>query len=135
MERVRPCHPVLEPPQLQPAQKEVDKTTNVKARKKKVVTTFNEQQKEEIIEFLWQNEILYSKRLAGFKDVNKKYARRGPVVAQIMITIAQNFHSPIVTYRNKAHRFFMLVSERILHVPVRNKSFAMIVIMESRTRS
>ena len=74
--------PVLEPPQLEPAQKEVDKTTNVKAKKKNVVTTYNEQQKEEIIEFLWQNEILYSKRLAGFQDVNKKYARRGPVVAQ-----------------------------------------------------
>ena len=74
--------PVLEPPQLQPAQKEVDKTTNVKAKKKKVVTIFNKQQKEEIIEFLWQNEILYSKRLAGFQYVNKKYARRGPVVAQ-----------------------------------------------------
>ena len=73
---------MLEPPQLQPAQKEVNKTTNVKAKKKKVVTTFNEQQKEEIIEFLWQNEILYSKRPAGFQDVNKKYARRGLVVAQ-----------------------------------------------------
>ena len=66
MERVRLCH----------------KTTNVKDKKKKVVTTFNEQQKEEIIEFLWQNEILYSKRLVGFQDVNKKYARRDPVVAQ-----------------------------------------------------
>ena len=42
-----------------------------------------------------------------------KYARRGPVVAQIVITIAQNFLSPIVTYRNKSHRYFMLVSERI----------------------
>ena len=73
---------MLEPPQLESAQKEVDKTTNVKAKKKKVGTTFNKQQKEEIIEFLWQNEILYSKRLAGFQDVNKKYARRGPVVAQ-----------------------------------------------------
>ena len=66
---------MLEPPQLDPAQKEVDKTTNSKAKKKKVVTTFNEQQKEEIIEFLWQNEILYSKWLAGFKDVNKKNSR------------------------------------------------------------
>ena len=74
--------PVLEPPQPQPAQKEVDKTTNVKTKKKKVVTTFNEQQKKEIIEFLWQNEILYSKRLAGFQDINNKYTRRGPVVAQ-----------------------------------------------------
>ena len=73
---------MLEPPQLEPAQKEVDKTTTVKAKKKKVVTTFNEQQQEENIEFLWQNEILYSKRLAGFQDVNKNYARRGPVVAQ-----------------------------------------------------
>ena len=73
---------MLEPPQLEPAQKEVDKTTYVKAKKKKVDTTFNKQQKEEIIEFLWQNEILYSKRLAGFRDVHKKYARRGPVVAQ-----------------------------------------------------
>ena len=104
---------VLEPPKLEPAQKEVDKTTNVKGKKKKVVTTFNEQLKEEIIEFLWQNEILYSKRLVGFRDVNKKYTRRGPVVSQIVITIAQNFLSPIVTYCNKAHRFFMLVSERI----------------------
>ena len=104
---------MLEPHQLEPAQKEVDKTTNVKGKKKKVVTTFNEQQKEEIIEFLWQNEILYSKSLAGFKDVNKKYARRGPVVAQIVITIAQNFLSPVVTYRSKAHQIFMLVSEHI----------------------
>ena len=74
--------PVLEPPQLESAQKEVDKTTNVKAKKKKVVTTFNKQEKEEIIEFHWQNEILYNKRLAGFQVVNKKYARHGPVMAQ-----------------------------------------------------
>ena len=102
--------PVLEPPQSEPAQKEVDMTTNVKATKKKVVTTFNEQQKEEIIEFLWQNEILYSKRLAGFQDVNKKYARRGPVVVNI------DHHRskfPFTTYRSISHRFFMLVSERI----------------------
>ena len=106
--------PVLEPPQLEPAQKEVDKTTNVKAKiEKKVVTTFNKQQKEALIEFLWQNEILCSKWLAGFKDVNEIYACCGLVMAQIMITIAQNILSPIVTYRNKANWFFMLVSERI----------------------
>ena len=58
----------LPPPE--PAQEEVDKTTNVKAKKKKVVTTFNEQQKE--LELLLQNEILYIKRLASFKDVNKE---------------------------------------------------------------
>ena len=63
--------PVLDPVQLEPAKEEVDRTTNVKAKKKKVATTFNEQQKEEITEFLMQN-ILNSKRLAGFKDVNKK---------------------------------------------------------------
>ena len=44
---------------------------------------------------------------------NCKYARSGPVMAQIVITSAQNFFSPVVTYRNKAHWFFMLVSERI----------------------
>ena len=88
--------PMLEPPQLEPAQKEVDKTTNVKAKKKKAATTFSEQQKD-----------------AGFKDVNKEYALHGPVVAHIVITIALNFHSPIVTYHNKAHRFFMLVSDCI----------------------
>lgn len=51
-ERVSFAYPCARTPQLEPAQKEVDKTTNVKAKKKKVGTTFNEQQKEEIIEFL-----------------------------------------------------------------------------------
>ena len=64
--------PVLEPVDSEPAQEEVDKTTNVKPKKKKIVTAFTEQQKEEIIDSLKQNEILYSKRLADFKDVNKK---------------------------------------------------------------
>ena len=64
--------PVLEPPQLQPAQEEADKTTNVKVKKKKVVTTFKKEKKQEIIECLLLHEILYSKQIAGFKDVNKK---------------------------------------------------------------
>ena len=46
---------VLEPPQLQPAQKEVGKTTNVKAKKKKVVTTV----KVVIITNLEQNKNLH----------------------------------------------------------------------------
>jgi hypothetical protein len=41
-------------------------------KRKKTVTSFTEEQKEEIIEFLIQNQVLYSKRLAGFKDVAKK---------------------------------------------------------------
>ena len=78
--------PVLDPVQLEPAKEEVDRTTNVKAKKKKVATTFNEQQKEEITEFLMQN-IVYSKRLAGFKDVNKKEDLWAAQVAQMDTTV------------------------------------------------
>ena len=43
------------------------------ARKRnKTTTSFTEADKEDIIEFLMRNEVLYSKRLAGFKDVSKK---------------------------------------------------------------
>ena len=70
--------PVLEPVQLEPAQEEEDENTNVDSvkakRKRNVLRNFSEEQKEEIIELLMQNEILYSKRLAGFKDVIKKEA-------------------------------------------------------------
>ena len=61
--------PVLEPVDSELAQEKVDKATNVKHKKKKIITAFTEQQKEEISKFLMQNEILYSKRLAGFKGV------------------------------------------------------------------
>ena len=43
-----------------------------KAKRKKIVTAFTEEQKEGIIKFHMRNEVLYSKRLAGFKDVTKK---------------------------------------------------------------
>ena len=54
-----------------------------KVKKKKTVTAFTEEQKEKFIEFLMRNEVLYSKRLAGFNDVTQKEA------AKINTTVAQ----------------------------------------------
>ena len=65
---------------------------------------------------------------------SKMSTRNMPVAVQscsIVITIAQNFLSPIVTYRSIAHRFFMLVSERICTYQFVNKSFTMIVLIVS----
>lgn len=62
-----------EPVHPEPAAEEAEDTTPTqKAKRKKTVTAFTEKQKEEIIEFLMTNEVLYSKRLAGFKDVTQK---------------------------------------------------------------
>ena len=59
-----------------------------------------------------------------------KYARPGPLVAQIVITIAQNFLSPVVTSQQSASVLHARIRTH-LHVPVRNKSFTMIVIIVS----
>ena len=68
-----PVDPEAPPPvDLEAAHEEVDKTTYAKSKRKKVQTTFTEQQKEEIIDFLIQHEVLYSKRFSGFRDGNKK---------------------------------------------------------------
>ena len=81
----------LEPVQLEPAQEEEDESKNVDSlkakRKRNVLTNFSEEQKEEIIEFLMQNKILYSKRLAGFKDVIKKEAIWAAQAAQMGTTV------------------------------------------------
>ena len=61
------------------SQVEVYKTTDAKTKRKNVHTTFAEQQEEEIIDFLILHEVLYSKRLSGFKDVNKKKRSLGIV--------------------------------------------------------
>ena len=121
---------VLEPPQVEPAQKEVDKTTNVKAKKKKTLTTFNKQKKEEIIEFLWQNEILYSKRLEGFK----MSIWNMPVAVQSWLNRDHHRSKFPFTNRNLSQHSASVLHARIrthLHVPVRNKSFTMIVIIVS----
>ena len=122
--------PVLEPPQLEPAQKEVDKTTNVKAKKKKVVTIFDEQVKEKIMSSsgrmrsyiangLWlqrfQQEICPSRSSRGsnrdhhrskFPFTNRNLSQQSAWVLYACI-------------------------RTLLHVPVRNKSFTMIVIIVS----
>jgi len=51
---------------------EASETQGGARKRNKTTTSFIEADKEEIIEFLMRNEVLYSKRLAGFKDVSKK---------------------------------------------------------------
>ncbi|XP_061784370.1 uncharacterized protein [Nerophis lumbriciformis] len=59
------------PIQQDPSAEEADDEATPKAKRKRT-TAFSEEEKEEIIDFLLQHEVLYSKRLAGFKDVSKK---------------------------------------------------------------
>ena len=86
----------VEPVDSEPAQEEVDKTTNVKPKNKINAMAFTEQQKEEIIDFLML--LIYQSR-----------SHRGSIV----IEITQNIHSTIVTHRNRAHQSLELVAERI----------------------
>ena len=63
----------LNPEPVLPEQEEADETHFIeKAKRKKTMSCFTEQLKEEIIEFLMNNEVLYSKRLSGFKDITRK---------------------------------------------------------------
>ncbi|XP_061746235.1 uncharacterized protein LOC133544983 isoform X2 [Nerophis ophidion] len=59
------------PIQQDPSAEEADNEATPKAKRKRT-TAFSGEEKEEIIDFLLQHEVLYSKRLAGFKDVSKK---------------------------------------------------------------
>ena len=82
--------PEPEPVQPEPAPEEAEETTPTqKAKRKKTVTAFTEKQKEEIIEFLMRNEVLYSKRLAGFKDVTQKEDLWAAQAAKMNTTVAQ----------------------------------------------
>ena len=79
-------HPEPEP--VQP--EETDESyPSEKAKRKKTVTAFCEQQKEEIIEFLMRNEVLYSKRLSGFKDVTQKENLWAAQAAKMNSTVEQ----------------------------------------------
>ena len=51
---------------------EVEHETSATTKREKKTTTFSEEQKEEIIDFLIGNQVIYSKRLAGFKNVQLK---------------------------------------------------------------
>ena len=63
----------LNPEPVLPEQEEADETPFIaKAKRKKTMSCFTEQLKEEIMEFLMNNEVLYSKSLSGFKDVTRK---------------------------------------------------------------
>ncbi|OWF43285.1 hypothetical protein KP79_PYT18765 [Mizuhopecten yessoensis] len=65
--------PKSEPVQQGPAPEETDNSyPSEKAKRRKTVTAFSEQQKDEIIKFLMSNDVLYTKRLSGFKDVTHK---------------------------------------------------------------
>ena len=85
--------PEPEPVQPEPAPEEAEEaeetTPTKKAKIKKTVTAFTEKQKEEIIEFLMRNEVLYSKRLAGFKDVTQKEDLWAAQAAKMNTTVAQ----------------------------------------------
>lgn len=79
-----------EPVQQELAPEEAEETIPTqKAERKKTVTAFTEEQKEEIIEFLMRNEVLYSKRLAGFKDITQKEDLWAAQAANINTTVAQ----------------------------------------------
>ena len=119
---------MLEPPQLQPAQKE-DKTTNVKAKKKKVVTTFNEQQKEEISSSSVRMRSYIANGLRA-----SKMSRNIPIAVQSWLNHDHHRSKFPFTNRNLLQHRAWAVHARIrtlLHVPVRNKSFTMIVIIVS----
>ena len=82
--------PEPEPVQPEPAPEETDESyPSEKAKRKKTVTAFSEQQKEEIIEFLMRNEVLYSKRLSGFKDVTQKENLWAAQAAKMNSTVEQ----------------------------------------------
>ena len=68
-----------EPVQPEPTPEETDDSYPSEKAKRKTVTAFSEQQKEEIIEFLKSNEV--------HGQSGCIYTRRGPVVAQIVITL------------------------------------------------
>ena len=61
-------------PEMEP-EPEADEAEDIPARRRtapRVVTTFSEDEKELIIDFLQQNPTMYSKRLAGYKDAAAK---------------------------------------------------------------
>jgi len=68
---------------------EASETQGGARKRSKTTTSFTEADKEEIIEFLMRNEVLYSKRLAGFKDVSKKEDLWAAQAAKMNTTVSE----------------------------------------------
>ena len=105
--------PVLKPVDSEPAQKEVDKTTNVKPKKKKNCNG------------IYRAAEGRNHQLPHVVDIYQLRSHRGSIV----IEIAQNIHQTIVTHPSRAHQSLMLVSERI--GMYRNRSWTLIVMITS----
>ena len=121
---------MLEPPQLQPAQKEVGKTTNVKAKKKNVVTTFKEHKRKKSSSSSGRMRFYIANGLRA----SKMSTRNTPVAVQSWLNRDHHCSKFPFTIRNLSQHSASVLHARIrthLHVPVRNKSFTMIVIIVS----